>query len=72
MLLYFAPIDFGVAGDQVRYIETDTYKEIETTSMKFFQNVVMLEISFRFNKGKVIKKDKEVDYIREKENNALF
>lgn len=72
MLLYFAPISFGVAGDQVKYIETDTYKEIETTSMKFFQNVVMLEISFRFNKGKVIKKDKEVDYIREKENNALF
>jgi hypothetical protein len=72
MLLYFAPISLGVDNDQVKYIETDTYKEIETTSMGFFKNMVMVEISYRFNKGKVIKKDKEVDYIREKENKSMF
>ena len=72
MVLYFMPVPWGVDSDQVRYLETDTYKEIETTRMDFFKNMVMLEISYRFNKGKVLKKEKEVDYIKENENKTLF
>ena len=72
MLLYFAPINLGVDNNQVKFLETDTYQELETTSMDFFKNMVMVEISYRFNKGKVVKKDKEVEYIREKENKSLF
>lgn len=72
MLLYFAPITFGIDNDQIKYIQTDTYEELETTSMDFFKNMVMIEVSYRFNKGKVLKKEKEVNYIREKENKAFF
>lgn len=72
MAMYFLPISWGVNSDQVNFIETETYSEKETTSMNFFKNMLMFEISYRFNKGKVLKREKEVEYIRENETETIF
>jgi len=72
MVLYFLPVSWGVNSEQVKFLETDTYQEMETTDMSFFKNMFMFEISYRFSKGKVLKKDKDVEYIRENENKTMF
>jgi len=72
MVLYFLPVTWGVNSNQIKYLETDTYQEMSTTDMGFFKNMLMFEISYRFSKGKVLKKDKDIEYIRENENETMF
>ncbi len=62
MLLYFPPIDLGVDFNQGSYVKTDTYKETVNNDISILKNIVMLEVSYRFNKGKSVnKKEKEIE-----------
>ncbi len=66
MLIYFLPISWGVSFDQGSYIKTDNYIETRSNDISFLKNIVMLQASYRFNKGKNINKtEKNI----EQENN---
>ncbi len=73
MLLYFTPITWGVDFNQGSYIKTDNYTENKWYNIDILKNIFMLEISYRFNKGKSVnKKEKEVEQINEKSSKGLF
>ncbi len=73
MLLYFTPITWGVDFNQGSYIKTDTYIENKWNNIDILKNILMLEISYRFNKGKsVTKKEKEIERLNEKNSKGLF
>ncbi len=62
MLLYFIPLDLGVNYDQGGFIQTNGYTETKASNISFLKNMVMLQISYRFNKGKSAnKKEKNVE-----------
>ncbi len=73
MLLYFPPIDFGVDFYQGSFVKTDAYKETVDNDISFLKNIVMLEVSYRFNKGKSVnKKDKPVEEENQKKSKGFF
>lgn len=73
MLLYFTPITWGVDFNQGNYIKTDTYTESRWYNIDILKNIVMLEISYRFNKGKTVnKKEKQIELVNEKKSKTLF
>jgi hypothetical protein len=73
MLLYFTPLTWGVDFNQGSYIKTDTYTENKWNNIDLLKNMLMLEVSYRFNKGKTVnKKLKEVEKINEKSSKGLF
>ncbi|MGZ4157292.1 MAG: TonB-dependent receptor [Bacteroidia bacterium] len=52
MLLYFIPTGLGVDFNQGSYLKTETYKETKSFDISILKNIVMLQVSYRFNKGK--------------------
>jgi hypothetical protein len=73
MLLYFTPISLGVDFNQGNYIKTPSYTESKMYNIDILKNIVMLELSYRFNKGKSVnKKEKNVEKINEKNSKGLF
>lgn len=73
MLLYFPPIAWGVDFNQGSYVKTDTYKETVNNDISILKNIVMVEISYRFNKGKSVnKKVKDIENDYQKKNKGLF
>jgi len=65
-LIYFLPINWGVDFNQGSFIKTANYTETRSNDISFLKNIVMLQASYRFNKGKNINKtEKNV----EQENN---
>ncbi|MFH0866071.1 MAG: TonB-dependent receptor [Bacteroidota bacterium] len=73
MLVYFTPITWGVDFIQGNYINTDTYTESKFYDISILKNIVMLEISYRFNKGKsVTKTEKNIERKKEKTSKGLF
>lgn len=52
MLLYFIPLNTGVDYDQGSYVRTEAYTENKVYDISILKNVVMLQLSYRFNKGK--------------------
>lgn len=73
MLLYFFPIDFGADYDQGSYIKTDKFSERITNDISLLKNMIMLQISYRFNKGKsVTKNEKNIEKDRERGSKGLF
>jgi hypothetical protein len=73
MLLYFTPITWGVDFNQGSYIKTDTYTESRFNDISFLKNMFMLEVSYRFNKGKTVnKKEKEIEQKDEKGTKGIL
>ncbi|OFX35249.1 MAG: hypothetical protein A2X08_07365 [Bacteroidetes bacterium GWA2_32_17] len=73
MLLYFTPITWGVDFNQGSYIKTDNYAENKWYNIDILKNIIMFEISYRFNKGKTVnKKEKQIEQINEKKSKTLF
>lgn len=73
MLLYFIPVDLGVDYKQGDYIKTDTYRESNFGDISFLKNIVILEIKYRFNKGKSVKKnEKNIEQKNEKNTKGVF
>ena len=52
MLLYFIPTNFGCDFDQGGYLKTQSYQETKTYDISILKNVVMVQLSYRFSKGK--------------------
>jgi len=73
MAYYFLPLSFGLDFAQGSYLETDTYTEDVVNDISLLKNIVMLEISYRFSKGKTVNKnEKEIEIENQKKSNGLF
>ncbi len=73
MCAYLLPITYGVNFNQGTYIKTVNYIETRTNDVSILKNFIVLEISYRFNKGKTInKKEKEVDVKNEKTSKGIM
>lgn len=71
-LAYFLPINFGNNFNKVNYIETETFKESSLQNMKIIKNVLAVQISYRFSKGKPIKKvSKEIRIENERKSGEI-
>lgn len=61
MLVYFAPLEWGIRKEQKKVTHTPYYQEVYTTSLKPYRNMCLLRISFRFGSGKVNFVDKKTE-----------
>lgn len=59
MAFYMLPISWGMEYDQGSYVKTDKYTELQIQDMKILHNAFMLQVSFRLNKGKSVRKTKK-------------
>lgn len=67
MIAYISPITYGVNLDQGSYFKANNYIETRSNDISILKNIVVFEISYRFNKGKTInKKEKTIDVKNEK------
>jgi hypothetical protein len=73
MLVYFTPITWGVDFNQGNYLQTDTYTDSKFYDISILKNIVMLELTYRFNKGKsVTKTEKNIERKEEKNQKKIF
>lgn len=72
-LVYFTPITWGVDFKQGNYIHTGSYTESRLYDISFLKNIVLIELSYRFNKGKsVIKTEKNIEHKSEKTSKGVL
>jgi len=72
-LIYFLPINWGVDFVQGSYIHTTNYTESRWNDISFLKNIVMLQASYRFNKGKtIIRTEKNIEKDTEKSTKGKF
>jgi hypothetical protein len=72
MLLYFIPTGFGVEFKQGGYVKTETYKETKSQDISILKNIMLLEISYRFNKGKSANKTEKNTEQENKSKKRIF
>jgi hypothetical protein len=73
MLLYFLPVSLGVDFDQGGMVKTQNYSETKHADISLLKNMVMLQVSYRFNKGKSVNKtEKNIKKQTEKEQKGFF
>ncbi len=73
MFLYFLPINSGVDYNQGNYIKTDNYTETKSNDISFLKNMIMLQVSYRFNKGKSVNvTEKKIEQDNEKNSKSVF
>jgi hypothetical protein len=73
MVAYISPITYGVNLSQGTYFKTERYSETRTNDISILKNIFVVELSYRFNKGKsVTKKEKEVDVKNEKSSRGIM
>ena len=73
LLLYFFPINWGVDFNQGSYIKTDNYTETKRNDISFLKNMLMLQVSYRFNKGKTVNKtEKNIEQNNEKNTKSVM
>lgn len=73
MFGYFLPINLGATYDQGSLVETDGFRMMTNNDVTLVKNMFILEFSYRFNKGKSIKKrEKNIDRESEDGNGGLF
>lgn len=59
MFGYFLPLNLGANYNQDSRIETAGFKMHTDNNVSFVKNMFLLEFSYRFNKGKIVKKTKK-------------
>ncbi len=73
MVFYMLPVDFGVDYKQGSYIAAPTYNETNTYDITLLKNIFMLRVTYRFNKGKSIRKTKkEIEEEEEGSGKKIF
>jgi hypothetical protein len=73
MLLYFLPINLGCDFGQGSYIETEQFSESKIGDISFLKNMIMIQLSYRFNKGKTVNKtEKNSNQINENNKKGMF
>jgi hypothetical protein len=69
MLVYFLPINWQVDYNQSSFIKVPGYSETKNNDISFLKNMVLLQLSYRFNKGKTVTaKEKNIE--KENERNT--
>ena len=67
MLIYFLPTNFGVDYKEGSYISSIGYSETKYNDISFLKNMLLLQLSYRFNKGKSVNsKEKNIEKNNEK------
>lgn len=73
MVGYFLPIDFGTKYNQASAVDGQGFSMRTDNDVSLIKNMFLVEFSFRFNKGKSIKKtEKNVDQESEDGGGGLF
>ncbi len=73
MLIYALPIEWGAEFNQNTYLITSEYEEFNNVDLSIIKNMILFNISYRFTKGKEIKKiDKNVDIEQENQQQKFF
>ncbi|MFH2094977.1 MAG: outer membrane beta-barrel protein, partial [Bacteroidota bacterium] len=73
MVLYFLPLNWGCDFYQGGYISTSGYSETKNYDISLLKNMLMFEVSYRFNKGKsVAKLDKMIENEIDNKPKKLF
>ena len=73
MFGYFLPVDLGVNFNQEFHVETPDITIQTDNNVSLVKNMFLLEFSFRFSKGKSIKKtDKDIEHEKEESGGGLF
>lgn len=75
MLAYILPIDFAVDNAIDNIKELGTYVDHSTLDVSVLKNMLVFEVSYRFNKGRTIKeitKELQNDYENKNIRNSLF
>lgn len=62
MFGYFPPVDWGVNYNQEFYTESnDGFTSIENNDVSLIKNMFLFELTYRFNKGKAKKLEKNIN-----------
>ncbi len=73
MLLYFLPLNLGVDFNQGSYIKTENYVENKSNDIGFLKNMFLLQVSYRFNKGKTVNsKEKNIEKNDERKTKGVM
>ncbi len=72
MVGYVLPVNWGVNYIQERYVKTNGYEKYTHTNINLLKNLFIIRISYRFNKGKVIKSAKHIKPEKENQGNGIF
>jgi len=73
MLAYILPMDFGASYNQGTYTDAGTYKSTGSYDISLLKNIVLINVTYRFNHGKTVKNiEKDVKKEVEKEGKKLF
>ncbi len=72
MVGYVLPVNWGVNYIQGSYVKADGYEKYTHTDIGILKNLLIVRVSFRFNKGKVIKTDKHTETGNEKRGKGIF
>lgn len=73
MAMMFLPIDFGAVYTQTTYTETPAYSQTALNDISILKHLFIVQLSYRFHKGKVISKvEKNVDREQIEKKGGLF
>ncbi len=74
MLAYITPIMYGIDTKQGAFFETNKYKDSRGVNITdLLKNIAIIELTYRFNKGKTVKKkEKDIEIINEKSSKGLM
>ena len=73
MIIYVLPINWLATYEQGSYTETTTYIEYNNVDLSIMKNLIMFQISYRFSKGKEVRKlDKNINIEDQIDNKRLF
>lgn len=73
LLVYFFPINWGIDFNQGSYLQTDNYSDSKFYDISILKNMLLLELTYRFNKGKsVTKTEKNIERKEEKTSKKIF
>lgn len=73
MLGYILPITLGANYNQDKHVATSGFSMQTDNDVSFIKNMFILEFSYRFSRGKKVKKEqKNIDQESEERDGGLF
>ena len=72
MIGYMLPVTWGANFNQNTYIKTNGYEKIQNVDISVLQNMILFKVTYRFNKGKIKKTEKNIDVESEGNGNGGF
>jgi len=73
MALMFLPIDFGAEYTQTTFLQTPSYTETSINDIALLKHLFIIQLSYRFHKGKTISKlEKNIEREQVQKNKSMF